>query len=40
MQCPECGHAAEQHEFEEHVDDAPDLVGSFMCPECEHGWEE
>lgn len=40
MQCPECGHTAEQHEFEEHVDDAPDLVGTFMCPECEHGWEE
>ena len=40
MQCPECGHTAEQYEFEEHVDDAPDLVGTFMCPECEHGWEE
>lgn len=39
MECPECGHEADQHEFEEHVGDAPDLVGTYSCPECDHYFE-
>lgn len=38
--CPNCGHAGEQYEFEEHVLDsmAPDLVGTFICPSCDHAF--
>jgi len=40
MECPECGHQAEAYEFEEHVGDAPDLLGTLECPECGHGFDE
>lgn len=38
--CPQCAHTADQNEFEEHVGDSPDLVGSFCCPECDHFWDD
>lgn len=39
--CPNCGHTGEAGEFESHNEDfAPDLFGTFTCPECDHFWED
>lgn len=37
--CPNCGYSGEQYEFVEHID-APDLVGTFICPPCDHVFGE
>lgn len=41
MICPQCGHLGEAEEFVEHnADLAPDLFGTYVCPMCEHFFEE
>lgn len=38
--CPSCGHTADEYDFIDPENDAPDLEDVLYCPECEHAFEE
>jgi uncharacterized protein YbaR (Trm112 family) len=38
--CPSCGHAADEQDFIDPENDAPDLEDVLYCPECEHAFDE
>lgn len=38
--CPSCGHTADEYDFIDPENDAPDLEDVLYCPECEHAFED